>query len=495
MTSDELARPVRPTPTSRLFAPIAYVNWIFQWMAFGASNLAVFQVLEYAGKLTVLVAVIGWIADYPERKQAAIRAAWSVLNSQGGGRIDSLEYLVRNNVDLKGLFGTNGYFAGVKLEGQDLRWSNLENANFEDSKLEGANLQGSLLSGVSFKNARLTRVSFRYSRLYPRAANFEGADIAEADFRDIIVSDLEAYRMLAAARNWQKALFDETTRKRIACVSNANPTASSCLPSVPDIQETWGRPEDAALIVNKISGHVICELRSAVQRLVLETVNTSVQFVPVPGAPPPPQKRDLGWFVNKWAVQVTLSLKIRENSPDVVLNGSGLSNTIASDRRPGEALLQSSSIGVNQALSSSALRNDKLGMFFSVKELLNGTLSSDLSCIPNSTETLDLLARSDLKLYEWLTIVLEPYITSPIEPNAITHGIKFEVVSAGDTNLRLVTIAVGATPTTKRDSAHDLIITFGPNHDGMLAPPAAGSHLATETSMALDEAILRTAEH
>jgi hypothetical protein len=33
--------------------------------------LAVFRVLEYAGKLTVLVALIVWIADIPERDRAA----------------------------------------------------------------------------------------------------------------------------------------------------------------------------------------------------------------------------------------------------------------------------------------------------------------------------------------------------------------------------------------------------------------------------------------
>src|SRR5260370_26137730 len=126
MASDELSRPVRPSSTSPLSAPFQWIDWTCQWIAYLASNLAVFRVLEYAGKLTVLVALITWLADYPERQKTAIRTAWSVVDAKGGGRKDSLEYLANQKADLKGLYAGNGYFACVVLNGFDLRWSDLE---------------------------------------------------------------------------------------------------------------------------------------------------------------------------------------------------------------------------------------------------------------------------------------------------------------------------------------------------------------------------------
>jgi hypothetical protein len=75
-----------------------------------AGNIAVFRVLEYAGKLTVLIALITWITEFPERQKAAIRAAWSIVNEKGGGRKENLEYLVNRQVDLKGLSAAGGYF-------------------------------------------------------------------------------------------------------------------------------------------------------------------------------------------------------------------------------------------------------------------------------------------------------------------------------------------------------------------------------------------------
>ena len=185
--ADQLSRPIVPTPTSYASAPFLWIDWTCQWLAYLAGNLAAFRVLEYAGKLTVLAALIAWIADYPERQQTAIRAAWSVVNAKGGGRKDSLEYLAARQVDLKGLFAGGGDFTGISLKGRDLRWSDLEDANFEDAKLDGVNLQGSRLSGARFKNASLTHTSFRYSRLHPRVPSFEDADIDGADFRDIAV--------------------------------------------------------------------------------------------------------------------------------------------------------------------------------------------------------------------------------------------------------------------------------------------------------------------
>jgi len=71
--------------------------------------------MEYAGRLTVLVAVIFYIVGCPERQRQAENQrktkhyqAWQVINSaQGkkysGGRIDALQDLNKEEVDLIGV--------------------------------------------------------------------------------------------------------------------------------------------------------------------------------------------------------------------------------------------------------------------------------------------------------------------------------------------------------------------------------------------------------
>ena len=276
---------------------------------------------------------------------------------------------------------------------------------------------------------------------------------------------------------------------------------AGCGTYVPDLQEFWGTPTDATFMVNKVSAQVVCELRRAVQRVVFAE---PVQFVQRPGDPPAPKPRDLRWFVNTWAVQVTLNYIIIENSaltPGVALNSVYRSATTTF---PGAAAVtspQSFSLGLGATASSTATRNDKLNMFFTVRELLHGTPSITKSCIPNEPANADLFIQSDLKLYDWLSAALLPYDVSIINyannstaQNAITHDIKFEIVSSGNINPQWKLVQINANTSSTllaagRDRTQELIITFGPTQKGMLASAAANSHQATEIGSAVGQAI------
>jgi hypothetical protein len=137
-TNDQQRPPDAHPPLS---APFRLADWAFQWIAYWASNIAFFRVLEYAGRLAILIAAIFWIIEIPERREAAIRSAWSVVNAKGGGRKEALEFLVSKNVDLKGLDGASAYFAKIKLSGADLSWSNLQEANFAGANLRQVNFE------------------------------------------------------------------------------------------------------------------------------------------------------------------------------------------------------------------------------------------------------------------------------------------------------------------------------------------------------------------
>jgi hypothetical protein len=220
VSSDQQKRPARPTPKSLLSAPFLWGDWACQWIAYWAGSLAIFRVLEYAGKLTVLIALIVWITEIPERRQAGIRTAWSVVNAKGGGRKEALEFLTGQRADLRGLYGAGGFFGGIVLKDRDLRWAELTDANFDGANLEGANFEGSHLSGASFKNANLTNANFRNSRLSSAdpTTDFENSKIDGADFRGIAFPAFgSAYLMksFASARGWVNARFDDDVRKEI----------------------------------------------------------------------------------------------------------------------------------------------------------------------------------------------------------------------------------------------------------------------------------------
>jgi hypothetical protein len=456
MAAEELTRPVRPSPTSRLSAPFVWLDWACQWIAYLASSLAVFRVLEYAGKLTVLVALITWLADSSERQKTAIRTAWSVVNTKGGGRKDGLEYLVNQKVDLKGFYAGTGYFAGVVLNGFDLRWSDLEDANFEDAKLSSADLEGSNLSGVNFRNADLSKADFRYSNFYPKAPNFEKADISGADFRYAKISGLEEYRALLGALNWQKASFDEDVRKTLECVARGDSTLHpECKVSVPDIQYK-DRVEDQRFVQAALI-NITCELRGA--------VNDVRKAYPA------------GMFLDSWGVQTTLTLNSNEQGSTVIGN---------------------------------ATRTETINEYHLVSDFAGG------SCSQAARPDDEYILLSDLKLSEWLFSAVGASLTNAVNTkaaavsnNILQHVVRFvvrtNVPPAKGWRLTRVTndqdkssaLVAGRTIT------HNLLITFGPvakdfssqtANVGSRAIPgptrqAADLHLSSLTSLSFETAL------
>jgi Pentapeptide repeats (8 copies) len=173
--------PKRPKDSKRVLAPFTWFNWALEWVAYGLSGLAIFKVLEYAGKLTILSAAVFWITGASDREKADQRAAWSVVNAKGGGRREALEHLYSHGANLRGLNGVQAYFGDIDLHNADLRWADLANANLDGANLQGANLEGAHLNGVTFHKANLNHANLKKADL--DRTEFDGADLANADMR------------------------------------------------------------------------------------------------------------------------------------------------------------------------------------------------------------------------------------------------------------------------------------------------------------------------
>jgi hypothetical protein len=164
-------------------------------------------------------------------------------------------------------------------------------------------------------------------------------------------------------------------------------------------------------------------------------------------------------------------------------------------------------------ISSDATRTDTLNYYYTVKELYGPeTYGSGEGCTQAYLDNLadhlvgSLLIQSDLKLREWLSTVVLSAATNvmPISipensqssvnaKNAISHDVKFQVITSGNITpmwkLALATINPTAPfASASRTRTHDLLITFGPNdpktNSLVVNSPAAGTFLAQQIGIA-----------
>jgi uncharacterized protein YjbI with pentapeptide repeats len=156
--------------------PLLAVEWCFGWAAHLLSKWAFLEVLEYAGKLSVLIAVIFYFLEAPDRQMQKHYQAWQVINtaqgkSGSGGRIDALQELNKDGVSLVGVDVSHASLGGIQLDSADLL-----RASFIATDLRDA----------SFRKAKLWLADFT-------SANLEGADLSGANLRDVTfgLSDLD----------------------------------------------------------------------------------------------------------------------------------------------------------------------------------------------------------------------------------------------------------------------------------------------------------------
>jgi uncharacterized protein YjbI with pentapeptide repeats/ABC-type sugar transport system substrate-binding protein len=201
-----------------------YTGPVVEWLG----SLSLFTLLEYVGRLAILLAIVSFFSELPERRKQRQYEAWSTVGEARGRRyshprIDALERLNRDCVSLEGLDAAGGQLAGLRLdrcfgrpgggllgasfprlfgrEGADLTGANLERADLTDARLPeaelsharlsrarlaGAALAAATLAGADLRGADLFRADLRGADL--RAADLSGANLSEADLRGAVLA-------------------------------------------------------------------------------------------------------------------------------------------------------------------------------------------------------------------------------------------------------------------------------------------------------------------
>jgi len=188
----------------RWLLPLRAFEWIWEWIAYALSRWSFLEVLEYLGRLSILIGVIFYFRESGARIKQRHYQAWQVINTaQGkggsGGRIEALQELNADKVPLVGVDASSAFLQGIHLERGDLLRSNfsaadLRKSSFRDADLtfadlHDANFRASHLEHAILSNANLADVDLVGSNL--SGARLDGADLTSADLRSANLKDIQ----------------------------------------------------------------------------------------------------------------------------------------------------------------------------------------------------------------------------------------------------------------------------------------------------------------
>jgi hypothetical protein len=251
-------------------------------------------------------------------------------------------------------------------------------------------------------------------------------------------------------------------------------TLSGCGTAVPNIQEI-GDDTQGEYLVKAIVGSIRCSLRNAIYTVMTNDYNDALKYN---------NGHRYAAFLDNWGVLVAVTLQVEEKTTV---------NPTAVWTPPGMPVF---TLGGSLTGSSDATRKDVLNYYYTVAEL------KDLGpCRTNYVQEHppgSLLIDNDLKIDQWLSSQINlsalneisfPNGSSTIvKQNAISHEVKFEIISTGSINpawklTRFTVNQSGSLFAATRDRVHDLQITLGPKdptQKDTLAPTAQGQFFTNQ---------------
>ncbi len=195
--------------------PVIASEWGADWVAYWLSRWAFLRMLDYLGRLSVLVVVVFYFAESGERTQMRHYQAWQVINTaQGkggnGGRIDALAQLNEDHIPLVGVNVDGAFLQGVHLRDAAMQRCHMINVDARGADLRGADMEWADLNSTNFRGADFRGAILRHADLQDADltdARLGGADFAEADMRraDLRNADLDGAKGLMETLAWEGA--------------------------------------------------------------------------------------------------------------------------------------------------------------------------------------------------------------------------------------------------------------------------------------------------
>jgi hypothetical protein len=225
---------------NRLLFLLFRIERKLEWLNQSLSRMDLFPVLEYLSKLSIIVGLIVFVCEIPERaeQRAAEQKrtnyeAWRIiLASEGkqasGGRVNALQDLNKQNIPL-----SNTNLSGAFLSDIQLPKARLDGANLNNALLNEANLQKSILINANLQKTALLNANLKEANFF--GANLSNAVLSEADLTKAVLVDANLEQadfrdakgltsvQLKRAKNWQSACYDPELRKQLGLTSVEKP--------------------------------------------------------------------------------------------------------------------------------------------------------------------------------------------------------------------------------------------------------------------------------
>jgi hypothetical protein len=252
---------------------------------------------------------------------------------------------------------------------------------------------------------------------------------------------------------------------------------SGCGVTTPEIQEFWGDQNQAGAMESAIAVEIECELSNALKNIHEKTSAKTVEGE---------ELRQSYDFVFDWNAQANFIFYVDEQTT-VNPTLSFINST------------QIFTLGLSGSNKTEAVRTDKAALVYKVRNLIKGP---KYPCNAPRATAGTVFLTSDLRIEEWLLQALNLSVAQrlssgkPLYPkkvDAISHDIKFEIVSSGgiSPSWKLVRFGAGSSPlfSGSRDRYQDLLLTLGPPdnaHPDQLGPGGQTSVLSSQISNAIN---------
>jgi uncharacterized protein YjbI with pentapeptide repeats len=176
------------------WVPFAWLGWFCERLRGWLDEWAFLDILERLGHLAILVAVVLYVVERPERRKVKQYYAWQIINSSeerrpDGGRSYAIQDLLGDGVSLAGI----NLIDAILPHNMDFRNADLRRGRFLGAELLGADFRRAVLSDSEFQGALLSRADFSEAHL--KKTELGGADLAGATFVD---ANLCAARLIGA---------------------------------------------------------------------------------------------------------------------------------------------------------------------------------------------------------------------------------------------------------------------------------------------------------
>ncbi len=178
-------------------AAIAVVTWIGILVVAGENTL-IAKVVEGADTIGLILALVLFIKETPDRRKQFHYQAWGTIDAAHGvkvsyARILALQDLNEGGVPLRGLDAPGAELVAIQLPN-----ANLSNAHLHEADLSNADLNRADLSNANLRQAKLVSANLSYANLsfaQLTRANFSSANLSHAN---LICSDLSSANLSGA---------------------------------------------------------------------------------------------------------------------------------------------------------------------------------------------------------------------------------------------------------------------------------------------------------